>query len=96
MYVNVYLFDVGEHLEFLTVYFFNVKVIELHPKTITCPTLHEIYAVCEDMYSFLAKSSTNLCVIVQSTVILFLKLCLILFIFKLQFFDCRKTLVLLH
>ncbi|CAI6348087.1 unnamed protein product [Macrosiphum euphorbiae] len=42
-------------------------VIEVHPKTITCPTLHEIYAVCDDMYSFLTNNSTNLCVILQST-----------------------------
>lgn len=51
--------------------FLNAKVIEVHPKTITCPTLHEIYAVCDDMYSFLTNNSTNLCVILQSTVIFF-------------------------
>lgn len=39
-----------------------------------CPTLHEIYAVCDDMYNFLTKNPTNLCVVAQSTVILFIYL----------------------
>ncbi|XP_050532140.1 cyclin-G-associated kinase [Daktulosphaira vitifoliae] len=42
-------------------------VIEIHPKTNTCPTLNEIYGVCDDMYNYLKKSSTNLCIIAQST-----------------------------
>lgn len=44
-------------------------MIEVHPKTNTCPTLHEIYAICDDMYNFLTNNPTNLCVVVQSTVI---------------------------
>ncbi|XP_050429308.1 cyclin-G-associated kinase isoform X2 [Adelges cooleyi] len=42
-------------------------VIELCPKLNTCPTLHEIYAVCDDMYNYLKKNPTNLCIIAQSS-----------------------------
>ncbi|VVC36782.1 Hypothetical protein CINCED_3A000994 [Cinara cedri] len=41
-------------------------VIEVHSKTNTCPTLHEIYAICDDMYNFMIQSPTNICVIVQT------------------------------